>query len=282
MNDIQIYEPSSRRKLGILRPLKIMFKNVLRYRELILQLFVRDFFGGFKKSIFGMGWLFVSPILGIVSWIFLNSTGILEPGDVGVPYPAYVLVGSLIYGLFMGFYGAASGTIAAGGGFIMQVNYPHEILLVKQVAQYLSNFVIGFVPNILALMVFGITLHWEILLFPFMILPLFFLGAGLGLFVAVSNMVSNDIGTVIGFLLSFVQIATPIVYSTTVNSSLLQEVIKWNPLTYLVTNVRDMIFFGQMKSPEGYFIAAFLSLLFFLFSWRLFYLSEQRVLEKIL
>lgn len=277
-----MYEPSSRRKLGFFRSLQFIFGNVIRYRELIFQLFLRDFFGGFKKSIFGIGWLFVSPILAIISWVFFNSTGILQPGEVGVPYPAYILVGSMIYGLFVGFYGAASATITAGGSFIMQVNYPHEILLVKQVAQYLSGFVISFIPNLLILMVFGIALHWQILLFPIVILPLFFLGAGIGLFVAVASMVSNDLGTLVGHFLNLVQIATPIVYSTDVDNRIVQEIIKWNPLTYLVTNVRDLIFFGQMKSPEGYLVSAFLSLLFFLFSWRLFYISEQRVLEKIL
>lgn len=282
MSNIQIYESAYRRKQGFVQSWRIMFGNIIHYRELIFQLFLRDFFGGFKKSIFGLGWLFVSPILGIISWVFFNATGILNPGDVGVPYPAYVLIGSMIYGLFLGFYGSATGTITAGGGFIMQVNYPHEILLVKQVAQYLSGFVIGFVPNILVLLVFGIVPHWQILLFPVLILPLFFLGAGIGLLVCVTNAVSNDIGSVVGILLGWVQLITPIIYSSEVENPVLQEIIKWNPLAYLVTNVRDLIFFGTMNSPEGYLISAFLSFLVFLFCWRLFYVSEQRVLEKIL
>jgi lipopolysaccharide transport system permease protein len=281
MNNIQIYEASTRRKQGVFKPLQTMFGNIFHYRELILQLFIRDFFGGFKKSIFGIGWLFVSPIFAIISWVFLNSTGILKPGDVGVPYPAYVLIGSMIFGLFTGFYGAATGTITAGSTFIMQVNYPHEILLIKQIAQYLSGFVIGFIPNVLVLILFGILPHWQILLFPIVILPLFFLGAGIGLLVCVSNTVSNDSGAIMTVLLNILQVATPVIYSTSVSSPILQVIVKWNPLTYLVTNVRDLIFFGQMKSPEGYFIAAFLSFLFFLFSWRLFYVSEQRVLEKM-
>ncbi len=280
MNNIQVYVPESRQKQSFFQSWQIMIRNIIHYRELIFQLFFRDFIGGFKKTVFGLGWLFVSPILGIISWVFLNATGILSPGDVGVPYPAYVLVGSMIYGQFMGYYNAAIGTIDAGGTFINQVNYPHEILLVKQAAQYLSGFVISFVPNILVLTVFGIVPYWQTLLFPILTLPLFFFGAGFGLLVCVTNAVSNDIGKVVGILLGWVQVITPIVYSSDINNSLLQEIIKWNPLAYVVTTVRDLIFFGTMNSPMGYIVSSLLSLFVFLFCWRLFYVSEQHVLEK--
>jgi lipopolysaccharide transport system permease protein len=213
-------------------------------------------------------------------WIFYNSTGVLQPGDVGVPYPAYVLIGSMIFGLFIGFYTAATGTIDAGSTFIMQVNYPHEILLLKQVAQYLAGFTISFAANIIVLVVFGIVPSWQILLFPVLILPLFFLGAGIGLLISVANVVSNDIGLVSGVLLNLLQIITPIVYSSDITNQTIKMLVRWNPLAYLVTNVRDVIFFGRMNSPQGYVISALLSLFVFLLCWRLFYVSEQRVIER--
>lgn len=279
-NQIQVYEPDSHRKQGFFRSWFTMVRNLIQYRELIFQLFIRDFLGGFKKSLFGVGWLFISPILGVVSWVFYDSTGILEPGDVGVPYPAYVLLGSMIYGLFMGFYTAATGTIEAGGGFIMQVNYPHEIMLFKQVAQYLAGFTISFISNIVVLVVFGIMPSWHIILFPILVLPLFFLGSSIGLLVAVASVVSNDIRKAVDIGLGLVQVVTPIVYSADITDLTLLSLIKWNPLSYLIANVRDMIFFGKMNTPEGYWISSLISLLAFLFCWRLFYISEQRVIEK--
>lgn len=277
---IHIYEPNSHIKQGFFRPWGIMFGNLLRYRELILQLFIRDFLGGFKKSIFGIGWLFLSPIIGIIAWVFYASTGILQPGNVGVPYPAYVLVGSIIYGTFTGFYSAAAGTIEAGGGFIMQVNYPHEILLFKQVAQYLAEFFISFVLNIAMLILFGITPSWHVALLPILILPLFFFGAGLGLLVSVANVVSNDIGRVVGIAISLIQIATPVIYSSEISNETVQILVKWNPLAHLIANIRNMIFFGEMSSPDGYLISTLISFVTFLLCWRLFYVSEQRVIEK--
>ena len=53
-----------------------------------------------------------------------------------------------------------------------------------------------------------------------------------------------------------------------------------NEVLEKISNVRDMILFGEMTSPEGYLISSLISVMAFLFCWRLFYVSEQRVIEK--
>jgi lipopolysaccharide transport system permease protein len=142
-----IYTPNHRVKSGFFATWGIMAGNIYRSRELIFQLFKRDFFNAYRKSFLGISWVVVSPIIGIASWVFMNATGILQPGNVGIPFPAFVLISSSIWGLFMGFYSAGASTLGAGGSFIMQVKYPHEALLLKQVAQHLANFTITFSSN---------------------------------------------------------------------------------------------------------------------------------------
>src|SRR5664280_3435288 len=146
-----VYEPNQRLKIGWIRTWIVLFRNIIQSWDLIYQLFRRDFLMSYKKSFIGAGWIFIAPLLGIVSWVFYNATGILQPGDVGIPYPAYVLLSTSIYGLFGGFYTAASGTLNAGLGFITQVNYPHDVLLIKQALVQLANFAVVFLINIIVL-----------------------------------------------------------------------------------------------------------------------------------
>lgn len=91
---IRVYKPNQRHELGVFQTWRIMAQNMVRARELIWQLFKRDLLAGYKKSFLGFTWLFISPILGIVSWVFLQQAGVLETGELGIPYPAYVLVGT--------------------------------------------------------------------------------------------------------------------------------------------------------------------------------------------
>jgi len=279
---IKIYRPNQRHDLGFFETWAVMSNNIIKSRELIWQLFKRDFFGAYKKSFLGITWVFVAPLMGIVSWVFLNMTGMLHPGNVGVPYPVYVLVGTSMWGLFMGFFNSAKETLSAGQSLVMQVSYSHEALLFKQTAQHLANFLITFFMNIIILIVFKVIPSWEIIFFPLVILPLFFLGAALGLIASMISVVAVDISRIINMGMGLLMYVTPVIYSDKVNNVMAQSIIKWNPLTYLVCSARDIIIYGQLYHTGGYVICFLLSFLFFMFSWRLFYISEDRIIERMI
>lgn len=282
-NDVSVYTPEYRLNQGFIQTWIIMIKNIINSRDLIVQLFKRDFLATYKKSFLGISWILISPIIGIISWIFLNSAGVLKPGDVGIPFPAFVLLSSSIWGLFMGFFGAAAGTLGAGSGFILQVKYPHEVLLVKQVAQQLANFSISFIINIIVLLLFGVVPSWGILLFPIAVIPLFFLGSGLGLITSVVSVVASDLTNVFNILLGFVFYITPIVYvANTVENPLLRQLIEVNPLTYLIGGARDLIIYGNITNIDKFILYTLISFVFFMFAWRFFYVSEDKVVERML
>lgn len=259
-----------------------MSKNIFKSRELIWQLFRRDFLAAYKKSFFGMAWIFISPLMGIVSWVFLNATGMLNPGDVGIPYPAYVLIGTSMWGLFIGFFESAEATLSSGKDLVLQVYYPREALLFKQTAQHLANFSISLMMILIFLFIFGVTPTWKILLLPLVAFPLFLLGASIGLVTSMISVVAMDIGKIIKMGMSLMMYITPIIYSSDVNNPLVRMIVKWNPLTYLVCSCRDIIIFGRLYDLEGYSICSLASLLLFLISWRLFYVSEDRVIERMI
>jgi ABC-type polysaccharide/polyol phosphate export permease len=164
----------------------------------------------------------------------------------------------------------------------MQVKYPHEALLIKQVAQHLATFLIGFLTNIAVLLLFGVIPSWKIIFFPFLIVPLFLLGAGIGLVIAVIGVVAVEIQRITDTFFGFLVFLTPVIYSKDFSNELLQQVIKWNPLTYLIGGVRDMIVYGRMDNVEQFFYASVFSLIVFILSWRLFYVSEEKVVEKMI
>lgn len=279
---VTVYRPNMRHGMGWFVTWAVMFKNVYRARQLVWQLFKRDFFAAYKKSFVGVAWIVVTPIVGILSWIFLQKTGMLRPGDVGIPYPAYVLVGTTMWGLFMGLYKAAAGTLDAGRELVMQVNFPHEAMLFKQVAQQLANFTIAFVLNIVVLVFFKVIPSWGIALLPLVALPLFFLAAALGLIISMVGVVAMDISAVAGMGIGLLMYVTPVIYSDQIANRFVQTAIRWNPLTYLVCSCRDIVIYGDLYHPQGYFIAAAISFIVFMASWRLFYVSEGKLIERMI
>ncbi|KKP95267.1 MAG: ABC-transporter integral membrane component [Candidatus Moranbacteria bacterium GW2011_GWE1_36_7] len=280
--EIIVYQPNSRQKTGFLKSLFLMAKNIKNSRELIWQLFVRDFLAAYKKSFLGIGWIILAPIFGIVSWVFMNYAGVLKPGDVGIPYPAYILLGTSFWGLFMGFYTSAAETLNTGQGFIMQVKYPHEALLAKQILQQLANFLASFIVIMLVLLSFKVIPSWQILILPILILPMLFLGAGIGLLVSVIGVVANEIRRIMDIALGTLIFFTPIIYSSDSTGGMIAKIIKINPLTYIIGGVRDAITYGKIENLSYFIWSGIGSFIFFLFAWRLFYVSEEKVIEKMI
>jgi lipopolysaccharide transport system permease protein len=212
----------------------------------------------------------------------MHAAGILTPGTTNVPYPAYVLIGSLMWGLFTSFYGAAAGTLSAGSGLIMQVNYPHEVLLFKQIAQQLTNFLISLVISLIGIAVFGVLPSWKIIFLPLIVLPLACLASALGLVVSMLSIVAVDISNGVAFLLGFCIYLIPILYSEQVANPVLAHVIHWNPLTYLVCSARDIILYGRIYGGWGFYGSSLVSIIVFMFSLRTFYLLEHKLIERII
>ena len=122
-------------------------------------------------------------------------------------------------------------------------------------------------------------------------LPLFFLGAGIGLIGSMIAVVAVDLTKLANIVLGLLMWITPIIYTDSHQNDLLQTLIEWNPLTYLVCSARDIVLYGRLYIPiegisagstVGFWISAGLTFLLFMMSWRLFFVSEDRLTERML
>lgn len=279
-----IYRPNKRHEESYFAIWRTIFLNILKYRDLIWELFKRDSFAIYKKSYAGIAWLVISPIFGIVSWIFLKGTGMFNPGEVDIPYPAYVLIGSSIWGLFVGLFNASAQTLESGQAILLQVNFPHEILFVKQILVQSVNFLISILLNVFILIIFGITPSPYAIFLPFVLIPTFLLASAIGLIVSMISILTIDINKLISAFLQILLYTTPIIYSDKINNNIIQLIIKFNPLTYLICSARDIILYGRFYNNdiETYMLCSFLSVVLFLISLRLFYISEDKIIERML
>ena len=282
MGNKVVYEPNQYAKIGFFKTILVIVKNTIASKELIFQLYKRDFLMQYKKSFLGLGWMIFGPIMGVVSWVLMDSAGVLSPGDVGVPYPVYVLFGTSIWGLFMSFFSSTSQTLQIAAGFIQQVNFHHEALVFKQGLQNLTNFGISLIINIVVMLSFGVMPTWFIVLVPLFIIPIFFLAASAGLMVSILSTLTSDVSRIASFFLSLLMFITPVIYDSSEKVVWLQQCNLYNPLTYLITAPRDLILTGTMSNPFYYLVSIVMAIFLFMVALRFFYISEKKVIEKMI
>ena len=208
--------------------------------------------------------------------------GLLNPGNMVVPYPLYLLNGTLLWGFFMTCVLNAKDTLLVTAGYIAQVNFPHEVILIKQIMQAVVNALLGFTINLVIMFAFEYPPTWWVLALPVLILPLIMLAAGAGIIFAVIRVVFPDADRVLQQVLPLLMYTAPIIYSGDVANAKIALVIKYNPLTYVIGVPRDIILQGAHGRPWFAFaLCALGSFIFFLIALRIFYVSEEIVIERI-
>ncbi len=281
MSELTVYKPHERRDIGFFKSWGVMVANIVRSRDLVIQLFKRDFLAVYKKSFLGVAWVLLLPIFGVIPVIYMKAANVLQPGVEGVPYPAYALLSISIWQMFAGTVLLCSQALSSASTLILQVKFPHEALLVKQCAQQLAMSLLALVLSAVVLVAYGVVPSWKAALLPLMAAPIFFLGAGIGLVLSVLSVVVPDLDRALGYVLQLLLFVTPVVYSAKVDNAALRAVITWNPLTYLIGDARDIVLYGTIQHLGHYLWAAGFALGLFLFAWRLFFLSEQHIIEKL-
>jgi ABC-type polysaccharide/polyol phosphate export permease len=99
---------------------------------------------------------------------------------------------------------------------------------------------------------------------------------------SVIDVVAPDIKKFFDMTFNLLPFATPVFYSENGHSVLLAKVIRCNPLTYIFNGIRDCVLFGRIEYFRTFLGVWIFSIVFFIFTWRIFYATEDKVIEKMI
>ena len=71
------------------------------------------------------------PLANAAVWLFLNGSGIVTPGDTGLPYPVYVFAGTMLWSVFMDAANAPLQQTTAAKPMLAKINFPCEALILS-------------------------------------------------------------------------------------------------------------------------------------------------------
>lgn len=259
---------------------KEMVKNIKKNRELIYQLFLRNFKAKYKQSLLGWAWLFLMPVVTMGTFLLLNISGVIRIGTIPVPYPIFGLLGFTIWQVFANGWLVLTNSIASAGALVSQINFPKETLVISALGQVMVDFIIRLGLVLIIYLIYGLSPSFWFILVPLYILPLFLLTLGLGFLTSVFNVIIRDTKSFLDVGLGFFLFLMPIMY-TMPEKGFLAQVNKYNPIFFLVNAPRDMMISGSLKYPLEFMLASILSIFIFLIGWFVFYITESKLAERI-
>jgi ABC-type polysaccharide/polyol phosphate export permease len=127
--------------------------------------------------------------------------------------------------------------------------------------------------------------YWKLpsinaLLFPFFVLPIFLLTIGLGFIIAIFQVIIADTKSFINVGLNFFLFLMPIMY-TLPEKGLLSRINRYNPVYFLIKSARDIVIQGKIDYPLQFIVSVFLSIIVFVLGWFIFYISQDKLTERI-
>jgi ABC-type polysaccharide/polyol phosphate export permease len=232
------------------RPLITEFQNFWRFRGLIRLLVVRDLTVRYKRSVLGVWWTILNPMLQIaVLWIvFSNFFGRGDNLEFGEPYIIYLTAGILIATFF------AQGVIAAGSAIVNSRNVlikmyiPPEIFSLAAGVAAATHFCLSLVPLFLLQLVLGQGIPLTVLLIPIPLVFMLMLVTGIGLLVASAAVYFRDVLDITRVLTQLLNYLIPTFWTLSFieGSTKALALVKSNPVFSYLVVFRTWVYGGEM------------------------------------
>ena len=215
--------------------LSINFKEIWRYRDLILMLVKRDFITYYKQTLLGPVWFFLQPMITLLIYIVLFGQ-IAKISTDGTPQIVFYLSGIVIWNYFSEVLNKTSTVFRDNAGMFGKVYFPRLIMPFSIVVSGLMKFTIQFVLFILVVLYFTFfqeKIHpnlW-ILMTPFLILLMAAFAMGLGMIFSSLTIKYKDIAFLLTFGIQLFMYVTPVIYPKSFVPEKYRAILTANPLT---------------------------------------------------
>lgn len=255
-------------------PVKVADKTI-KYGFLLKQLVARDFKRKYKRSVLGICWSFLNPLLmmGVQYVIFSTLFG----NDSIKCYPVYLLIGVIFFSAATESCSTGLSSITDNGMLVKKVYVPKYIYPLSRVISAYINFALSLIPLLIIMACMRIVPNWAMLMFFPVTILLFIFCYGMALILGATMVFFRDIQFLWGIFTMLWMYGTPIFYSVDqIRSSAVQTLIKCNPLYHYITIIRATFIDGVCPDIKSLGFCVLFSVVVFVLGYAIFKKSQER------
>lgn len=227
-----------------------LIESSIKYKFLIEQLVNRDFKAKYKRSVLGVFWSFLNPLLTMLVQYIVFST--IFKSDID-NYPVYLLSGIILFNFFTESVGMSLTSIVGNATLITKVYMPKCIYPVTKVLSSTINLLISMIPLYIVIIITNVKITKATLLLPFVIICLIVFCIGLGLVLSSSMVYFRDTQFLWGVVSLLWMYATPLFYPETIIPTQFMMIYKLNPMYHFIRFFRVVVLYGVSPEPIVYF-----------------------------
>ncbi len=271
--EMPVYD-SARQSLPFITELKELW----RYRDLLRQLIARNIKTRYKRSVLGILWTMLNPLLMMLVLTFVFS----EVFRFRIEhYAAYALAGLLLWNFFAQTTTGAMSELIWGGGFLHRIYIPRAIFAVTALGTGLVNLLLSLVPLFVIMIVTGVPVRPTILILPLPILLTAMFALGAALFLSRVAAYFADVVEMYQIFLTAWMYVTPIIYPKEIIPPKFQWFFNLNPMYHLIEIFRAPLYIGWFAGPKTMAAAATAAVFALGFGWWYFTRKADELAYRI-
>jgi len=258
-----------------------MFKELIKYRDLLYMLVLRDIRIRYKQAVMGFIWAIFMPIIAIASGILVKAAMSIYAGkSLDLTGIISVSVKVLPWSFFMSAVRFSVQSLIGNGELITKIYFPREVLTIAPIIACLFDFSIAAVTLIIFLSAVKVGFSIYLLWVPLILLALILFTAGMGLMLAAANLFYRDIKYVVEIILMFGIFYTPVFYETKIFGRW-GVLLMINPINSILETLSNIIVVHN--KPDLLWVAYIIlsSLMVFMIGVHIFHKKEPYFAESI-
>lgn len=247
--------------------IKDEFLQLIRYKDLLINLVLRDLTVRYKRSVLGFCWTMVNPLINTIVFTIVFST-IFQFAIRD--FVIYFLSGYQLWILFSQSTILSSRCILTNGQLLKKVYLPKTIFVFSILLSELVNFVLALLPLLLLVILIGKGLSLALFFLPVALIIMIIFTLGISFILAAATVFFTDIMDMYQLLLMPWMYLTPIIYPLEIVPPKFLFIIKINPMYYIIECFRAPIYLGHLPNPLDVFWAGLSALVVFIAGIALF------------
>lgn len=257
----------------------LMFCNIYRYREMLINMVRRELRGKYKGSILGFLWTFINPLLQLVVYTIVFSN-IMRMGVSN--YEIFLFVALIPWMFFSTSVLSGAGSIIYNQSLVTKIYFPREILPLSVVTSNFINMIYCSVIVLAVVLFYHMNLNLEVwFMLPVIAFIEYILVIGIVLIVSALTVYFRDLEHILGIIIMAWQFLTPVMYPESFIPSQYQAILYLNPMTPIIISFRDVLYYGKMPVVENLVYAFLWSLIIFICGFLLFGKLQKDFAEEL-
>ena len=278
-----LYEISAKHKL-----IDLNFKEIWRYRDLLVLFVKRDITTVYKQTVLGPLWFFIQPLFtSVIFTLVFNNIANISTG--GVPPFLFNLTGITAWNYFKVCLTGTSNTFRGNAGIFGKVYFPRVIMPMSVV---ISNLVKFGIQLLILLFFYGYYLYQgnnispnsNLLLFPVYVLMMAFLGLGAGMVISAFTTKYRDLTMLVTFAVSLLMYVSAVPFPMSEIKEKQPQyawLLEYNPVAQIIEGFRYMILDTGVFTWWGFLYTLIFTTILFLVGLIVFNRTEKTFIDTV-